>query len=372
MRKTMIEARDTYDFASVEMMMDCPKCGAGIALNSPTRHLQCPSCASPVSIPDRVWEKTLAGIERKVQTWGFGASYPARTEEPGLELDYSRGRIYPPCPRCSQPMTATGDGVHHDCVECGERGSARPAPDWLESINPHVVGYVGEDAKEDAKKPKEKKQAVSISCASCGAKLVTDGSTRGVECEYCDTLNVLPDSVWQALHPPSIRRPWWLLLRVPKDRRTKKLTSGSLALSWLWLPALLYTGVVVFTAGGWITLNQFVLGWPLGLGLLAAPYGIMGLIALADYMGLRKVVRPENEVVGRLGERESDMVEIEIFDPAQPEQILGTEQVKVPKVDYERLGREGGLVRAWKDPEQKRFKVHLDPTGLVLAGAPVD
>ncbi|MGK3995277.1 hypothetical protein [Sorangium sp. So ce1024] len=361
----------TVEFAGIELLSPCPHCSAPMAVNTLTDRCRCSSCLMESALPPSVWDEALRGVEKDVVQFApgylrHGPEWGEGGPPPGPHVEWLRGHDAPPCPRCQRPMRLAPQGGCV-CAACGAGRAILPKPPWLPQDSP-VLGFVSDEPAMAEERPRE---PVHVACTQCGGPLVADGSSRIVPCGYCRARVALPDAVWAALHPPRVKRRWWLAVFVADDPR-RGLPEGQGFIrpaEQIGLACILIAVPLFFAAGITAMENQWD-PWVTSIGSLCALFCVpLGLFIWGSWRYAR-LCRQEHEVVGRLhgpwGARGSDTVEVMLTPPHQPAHVLARAVLRnVSQSRFAELGGEGGRVRAWM-VRGKPSTVHVEPTPSVL------
>ncbi|WP_437736670.1 hypothetical protein [Sorangium sp. So ce1335] len=354
----------TVEFAGIELLSPCPHCSAPMAVNTLTDRCRCSSCLMESALPPSVWDEALRGVEKDVVQFApgylrHGPEWGDGGPPPGPHVEWLRGHDTPPCPRCQRPMRLAPQG---GCV-CGACGAGRailPKPPWLPADSP-VLGFVSDEPVMAEERPRE---PVHVACTQCGGPLVADGSSRIVPCGYCAARVALPDAVWAALHPPRVKRRWWLAVHVADDPRREPanprafdepaalgcLLSVCLGFEIIMLAVTALRSLIVTAAG------------------LVIPLIVVLAVWLRGRWRYRRICRPEYEVVGHVRGpwRLRHRVDVLIAPPRQPSAVLARTVLKhISEVRFAELGGDGGKIRAWAVPGRPDL-VHVEamPTTL--------
>ncbi|WP_437878033.1 hypothetical protein [Sorangium sp. So ce513] len=361
----------TVEFAGIELLSPCPHCSAPMAVNTLTDRCRCSSCLMESALPPSVWDEALRGVEKDVVQFApgylrHGPEWGEGGPPPGPHVEWLRGHDAPPCPRCQRPMRLAPQGGCV-CAACGAGRAILPKPPWLPQDSP-VLGFVSDEPAMADERPRE---PVHVACTQCGGPLVADGSSRIVPCGYCRARVALPDAVWAALHPPRVKRRWWLAIYVADDPRRGPAKAASFT-----EPAW-----VLATAAGILLLPVYIAASVAATRMQRDPefwsdcsaVAILGMPLLAWLWGRWRhwrICRPEHEVVGRVHGGLSDSLRVQVLltPPRQPTVILAQVTLKCSAERRKRLdelGGEDGKIRAWMIPGRpKTSHVELMPSVL--------
>lgn len=370
--------------AFFEVTSQCPQCKAPLPLDGPRDQVICSHCLSEVSIHKGIWAGLFVGFPNQLHEFAEGGLERGKFEGVGGG-EWVRGRQHPPCLSCgaSTTLKESGGQIGLQCTRCGAGRPIESPTQWLRALDPNIVGVVTDPdthAKGTAKN-------VAMSCKNCGGNLVVDGSSRTVDCTYCHTTNVLNDEVWRIFHPPRTLRRFWLIVRCqPYDTSTPNffkisvnkilfvafmlVLGGGFALAGYSVRA----GYMDGRAGHQPGADSFGLVFMIIGGIVASPGILFVIFDSLLNLGMSMIVRPQNEVIGkiRLLAPKSDGavdVEIDIVDPHMPDQALCSYsggKYNITMRRFEKLGGNGGTVRAWRSPNNpRRNHVEMQPSDLL-------
>lgn len=363
------------DLLGIELLVQCSSCGATVPITRPVQQDQCSHCLGQTEVDEAAWGAVLRNLRNDFGRLGRGVLDQGKLDRPGRDVEWERGPDRPPCDRCGKPMQPAPGGQSIGCNACRHSRPVQSAPAWLRAAEPAVVGFVA-DADDE---PATEQRTLGLSCTQCGSSLSTDGSARTVPCPYCNTTNILPDDVWRALHPPKRRKRFWLLVDLDPDPRQVLPNLGAEARFWYIASPLagLLAGLALGPPLG--TALMAILGILTtvteaegGMFLLLTGLAVAGLIsllgcgrALLRWLKLRSIVKAEQEVLGRLIGHGDKMATVALERPGAPGAELARVQRKVAAQHYQRLGGDGGFVRAWIVPGTQRTEVRFTPSGMM-------
>jgi hypothetical protein len=355
----------SFEFVGLELLVQCSSCAAATPVNRPEQRTLCSTCLRETEVDDEAWSKALAGAGTSFTQLGMGVTESGKLDRPGRDVEWSRGPARPKCPNCSAGMRASADGASAVCWGCKVRCALERPPAFLVAKSPSIVGVLADPVPQPGtNRPKP----LGMSCTQCGGNVTSDGSKRTVDCPFCNTTNILPDDVWRALHPPKLRRRFWLLFELTPDPRRVTLNPSADMLGWLLFFAVPLA--LVSTCGAFASLAnnrnrggfpQYAYYWLLWFGPL---FLLVAVTLIWKWLRVRPIVREGQEVVGRLLEWSGGSAAVELFDPKNPAVVLGSDQLELDEAKYKALGGAGGLLRAWAKPDRTKFKVIPEPSGL--------
>lgn len=205
-----------------EGRVECPNCASPVFVPALVTETTCPSCQAAVPLTPMVshmgwpafWDNMLAGTAG----WQLG---PRDFEIESQHYISSREKVPAPiCAACSAALDIRQlEGKSELTCDCGAVSSLRVAPHdgLIPRFVTHLVGedpdaLPGPEGGAVARPSKAAQEPVRFPCPACDASLTVDGSSRTVECSYCQTSAYLPNDLWRALHPVSTVKRWHLLV----------------------------------------------------------------------------------------------------------------------------------------------------------------
>lgn len=105
------------------------------------------------------------------------------------------------CPCCGAPLAYSGESGKLECASCGNRYALSDVEALDRQTTSSDVRFSMETADFGAE---ESAQVRSLICQSCGAELMTDGTTTATECPYCGSPTVLPERIDSGVRPQRI------------------------------------------------------------------------------------------------------------------------------------------------------------------------
>ena len=102
------------------------------------------------------------------------------------------------CPNCASPLTYDGASGKMLCAACDSQFDQEA----IEALNAQddagVVDFVMPTEEYTAR---DAAQMQAYHCKSCGAELITEGTTTATECPYCGSPTILPDRIDGGIRP---------------------------------------------------------------------------------------------------------------------------------------------------------------------------
>ena len=105
------------------------------------------------------------------------------------------------CPNCASPLTYDGTTGKMICAACDSQFDQ----ETIEALNaPEESGTVDFVAPTEEYSANDAAQMQAYHCKSCGAELVTEGTTTATECPYCGSPTILPDRIDGGIRPEMV------------------------------------------------------------------------------------------------------------------------------------------------------------------------
>ena len=105
------------------------------------------------------------------------------------------------CPNCASPLTYDGKTGQMVCNACDSLFDLETIEALNETMEEGVVDFEAPTATFDEG---ESAQMQAYHCKSCGAELITEGTTTATECPYCGSPTVLPDRIDGGIRPEKV------------------------------------------------------------------------------------------------------------------------------------------------------------------------
>jgi len=191
-------------FARYTINMNCKECGRLIPVNGPTQVLKCENCLNENELDDEFW------------TYIFEETSPEWSMSDTCNVTFQTSA--PKCSECDAELNVSKAKLNDEvliCPKCGHHTTNSPAPDWFKKYKraglPPQRIICGETQNEVSVDKINDGKAIALQCISCGAAMNVNTETpRNCTCEHCDTVQYLPDPVWDALHPMKKRKVWYI------------------------------------------------------------------------------------------------------------------------------------------------------------------
>ena len=105
------------------------------------------------------------------------------------------------CPNCASPLTYDGGSGKMICAACDSRFDQ----ETIELLNvPADGGTVDFAAPTEEYTASDAAQMQAYHCKSCGAELITEGTTTATACPYCGSPTILPDRIDGGIRPEMV------------------------------------------------------------------------------------------------------------------------------------------------------------------------
>ncbi len=211
----------------------CPSCKEPIPVNALVDTLFCSGCSHVVRLSGPGLTQLLAPALERPGALGWREGRRKTVWTPDGAFDVSFTRMMPRCETCKRSLDLEAgipEGASLACTGCGSELTVRPPPAGFgPEVFPGVSHLIGEDADLLAATVAGDREPVKLTCSSCSGTLSVDGRSRVVSCQYCSAEVMLPDEVWQRLHPARTGRRWFLVLDQPGSR----VAQAAEPLSWM-------------------------------------------------------------------------------------------------------------------------------------------
>ena len=212
----MPENKDVSLSFRVELSIKCPECHKPVPLDGPMEIVQCESCDTDIPFTREYWVETLSEAHSKMRSVKIGQG-TASMILGAFAANLSLARFYPYCDQCKtdfSPSWKNSVGGDYTCGSCGVKYPVNSPPSWLRKGIPGMQFLV--NALLEVQSSKELSSSTSpvvLACPSCSASLDVDGSTRFVDCSYCNSQVYLPDDLWMKFHKVKQKRRWFVVSR---------------------------------------------------------------------------------------------------------------------------------------------------------------
>jgi hypothetical protein len=199
---------------SYRQSIRCPECKQQTPVNHLRTTMLCSHCQATTDLLQRNlawWTDQLSCQLGTRMVFRVPEAKVGEINSSSNDIEFFRGPA--DCPTCHQLMTPTAlvEGAAsgtYTCA-CGFTCSCRDAEPSLVPNFRYARWLLGEAPAGGA--APQGTHAMVMACMSCGASLKVDGSSRTVDCTYCNTSNFLPDGVWLRMHPAP-RLEWFRLV----------------------------------------------------------------------------------------------------------------------------------------------------------------
>ena len=105
------------------------------------------------------------------------------------------------CPNCASPLTYDGNTGKMICAACDSQFDQQA----IEALNaPEDGGTVDFVTPTEEYSASDAAQMQAYHCKSCGAELITEGTTTATECPYCGSPTILPDRIDGGIRPEKV------------------------------------------------------------------------------------------------------------------------------------------------------------------------
>ena len=105
------------------------------------------------------------------------------------------------CPCCGAPLAYGAASGKLECASCGNSYELEA----MEAMRPEDNrGGVQFDLPQETFNAAEADEMQAYTCSSCGAELMTEGTTTATECPYCGSPTILPDRLDRSVRPEKV------------------------------------------------------------------------------------------------------------------------------------------------------------------------
>ena len=105
------------------------------------------------------------------------------------------------CPQCGAALTYSGASGKLECASCGSSYDL----DAIEAMNmPESGGDIHFDLPRETFGADDAGQVQAYICESCGAELITEGTTTATQCPYCGSPTILPERIEGGVKPEKV------------------------------------------------------------------------------------------------------------------------------------------------------------------------
>ncbi len=206
----------------IEAGISCPSCENNIPLNALMPSIKCPGCGEYLKLSLDNWKSVLEEAIRSAPSYGEGEGSKLNIfGSYNFKITYGRQT-----PRYDDTKDSIDTGTLLANIDAGKvlhpqsgaPTSIRRMPEQYREAFKGVVALVGEDPEllpgssaGQSLETASKGHPVAFACPNCAGNLTIDGTSRMVDCSFCDTQVYLPDDLWFTLHPAPKKKRWYLL-----------------------------------------------------------------------------------------------------------------------------------------------------------------
>lgn len=194
----------------IEMGISCLRCDSPVMVNGPFTEIECKGCGETIDFNPSIWADLLEDTRDELVDMDQGEG-SGSTIWGTYNTSIKYGRLVPYCSECKKDYIIENDYSGGDVVTCSACGKTRPAekpPEWFNSVFKGVQLLIGVSHTQAEAAPM--KRDLYMTCPSCGASILVSGKTRNEKCSHCDSPVLLPDELWEHLHPVPIKTRWFV------------------------------------------------------------------------------------------------------------------------------------------------------------------
>jgi hypothetical protein len=205
----------------IELKTECKHCGNPLMINALVENILCPACHKTNSFSVEAWHGLLDDGLEGIEAFKPGEGQPSSIFSGEYKYNMLFGRQEPRCRNCKQDIDVSKIEEYAQsgtvkCVKCSTNISVRKAPENVQKEIAGIKYLIGEDSDlisthtGDKKLPNDTKP-ILFTCPSCAGNLEIDGSSRIINCKFCDSQIYLPDDLWLRMHPAEEVQRWYMM-----------------------------------------------------------------------------------------------------------------------------------------------------------------
>lgn len=232
-------------------------------LNAFTEDILCPNCNKTNTFDSETWGGILEDAVKEAPRFQIGEGQPSTIMRGGYTYSLMYGRQEPRCGKCKEGIDiakleeySTRGNI--ECTKCANPIFIRK-PSELVANNFSTVKYlIGEDddllsVNKAGTVPAAAKPVV-FTCPSCAGGLRVDGTSRMIDCQFCDSQVYLPDDLWFRLHPPKIVERWYMVVdkAAPKTKKVRDASGAVVTVPEIDMPEWYYLSDAVCDKRGYL------------------------------------------------------------------------------------------------------------------------
>ncbi|MCP5500486.1 MAG: hypothetical protein H7A25_11320 [Leptospiraceae bacterium] len=219
----------SYQTIAIEITAKCRNCNNPIALNACVNEFHCSHCRGVFTITEKQW--MLIIDEMKDAGFKLVPNAELRTTVHNDSTGTLRiiiKKINPICPGCKKPIRINNIDTEIPkirCTNCSEEISQRKADAYFQKAE--LVNFIAEDNLQIRESINSYfSETPNLSCVNCGVNIKVDGKERLCICQYCNTQNIIPDTIWYKLHPSEKVNTWYASFTTNFNREKREFTFG--------------------------------------------------------------------------------------------------------------------------------------------------
>ncbi len=198
----------------MEFSIKCPRCDRPVPIDGPMELIHCDYCQTDIPVAREYLVETLSEACSDMQKTDIGTGSGTMllgTFSGNLTL----ARFNPYCVQCKTDFASPWSlraGSSYSCAKCGATYPVDSPPAFLKDELPGIRYLINALLSSDTSSASSSGSfPVALACPSCGASLTVDGTTRFVDCNYCNTQVYLPDNLWLRFHSVRKKRRWFVV-----------------------------------------------------------------------------------------------------------------------------------------------------------------
>ncbi|MBU1240215.1 hypothetical protein KKF84_08640, partial [Myxococcota bacterium] len=204
----------------LEVSTSCTNCKSKIHLNALVSKVWCHACGANLELTSHDWMSVIGDPIKEAPNGKEGEGSHTSCFAANYNFSIMAGRQAPRFGDTKTPMdmdqaeeaARLGYMVN---PETGSRWSVRRVPEAFSDLLEGVKFLLCEDPAMLSRPGGEKfslqkAEPQAYTCPQCAGSLTVDGTTRNVECNYCNNVSFLSDEIWLRLHPVETLSRWYL------------------------------------------------------------------------------------------------------------------------------------------------------------------
>jgi len=199
-----------YTGYAFQAKFTCSSCGNTVFVNNIQDHVICQNCKTKKELNTEWWKSNLFGSKLLKEAAELEENTATTsTTWGGDNLSVAYGNNYPRCKECSadllddeywtiKELETAAEKNSINCKKCNKSFAIRKPDNFVNSLFEYPIIAIYNEQTEN-KNNDAKSKVISLQCSSCGANLKIQENQHTSVCEYCNTENILPDSLFKPI-----------------------------------------------------------------------------------------------------------------------------------------------------------------------------